>query len=64
MKTNYQEKSETELKKILIEKREALRRFGFDAAGSKTTNVKMGRNLRKDIAQILTFLGRVNKKPN
>ncbi len=64
MKTKYQEKSEAELKKVLTEKREALRRFGFDAAGSKTTNVKTGRNLRRDIARILTVLNEVDKKSN
>jgi ribosomal protein L29 len=47
----------------LSEKREALRVFRFGGAGSRSRNVREGRNLRKDIARILTELnGRVAKK--
>ena len=38
------------------EKREALRVFRFGGAGSRTRNVREGRNLRRDVAQILTEL--------
>ncbi|MBI1998788.1 MAG: 50S ribosomal protein L29 [Parcubacteria group bacterium] len=47
-------KQEDELKKLLLEKQKALRLFRFGVAGSKAKNVKEGRNLRKDIARILT----------
>ena len=49
-------KTEAELIKLVGEKREALRSFRFGVAGSKVTNVKDGRNLRKEVAQILTAL--------
>ena len=53
-----------DLKKMSIEdlhkevagKREALRVFRFGGAGSRTRNVREGRNLRKDIARLLTEL--------
>lgn len=47
-------KSGIELGKLLVEKREALRAFRFGIAGTKTRNVKEGKNLRKEIARILT----------
>lgn len=43
-----------DLKKSVIEKRAALRTFRFGGAGSRTRNVREGRNLRKEIARILT----------
>ncbi|MDO8481989.1 MAG: hypothetical protein Q7S75_02820 [bacterium] len=36
------------------EKAEALRVFRFGGAGSRTRNVRGGRNLRREIAQIFT----------
>jgi len=42
------------LQQEIIEKREALRVFRFGGAGSRSRNVREGRNLRKDIARILT----------
>ena len=47
-------KSDIELRKLLVEKREALRAFRFGVAGTKARNVKKGKNLRKEIARILT----------
>lgn len=44
------------LQKTLAEKREALRVFRFGGAGSRSRNVREGRNLRKEIAQTLTEL--------
>jgi ribosomal protein L29 len=46
----------TELQKTLADKREALRSFRFGAAGSRSRNVREGRELRKEIARILTEL--------
>ena len=49
-------KNKDELVKLLAEKRKALHGFRFNLAGSKTRNVKEGKNLRKDIARIMTKL--------
>lgn len=46
----------TELLKNVADKREALRSQRFGAAGSRSRNVREGRTLRKEIAQILTEL--------
>lgn len=45
-----------ELDKELAEKISALSNFKFGTSGSKVKNVKAGRNLKKEIAQILTIL--------
>lgn len=49
-------KTPADLKKLVAEKRKELRAFRFGGAGAKTKNVKLGRNLKKDIARILTAL--------
>ena len=49
-------KTKTELETTLRDKREELRKFRFDTSGSKIKNVKLGKNLKKDIARILTKL--------
>jgi ribosomal protein L29 len=46
----------SELQKDLADKREALRVFRFEGAGSRTRNVRGGRTLRREIARILTEL--------
>jgi ribosomal protein L29 len=51
-------KDKKTLKEMLVEKREALRLFRFGTAGSKTRNVKEGKNLKKDIARILTEMNK------
>ena len=56
---DIKEKSEKELKTMLVDKRLALQNFRFAVAGSKNRNVKEGKALRKDIARILTVM---NKK--
>jgi len=50
-------KTDSELRKLLFEKGEALRVFRFALAGSRTRNVKEGRALKKDRARIATELG-------
>lgn len=55
-KTDFKTKSETELKKALVEKRDSLAKFKFGMTGSRTKNVKEGRNTRRDVARILTAL--------
>ena len=44
------------LQKSLADKRESLRTFRFEGEGSRRRNVREGRNLRRDIARILTEL--------
>ncbi len=45
-----------ELQKLVADKREALRAFRFGGAGSRSRNVREGRGLRREVAQILTEL--------
>lgn len=49
-------KTDTDLRRELGEKRESLRKFRFNVAGSKIKNVKEALALRKQIARILTVL--------
>jgi ribosomal protein L29 len=49
-------KTVSDLTKMLSEKRETLRLFRFGTSGAKTKNVKEGRELKKDIARIMTVL--------
>jgi ribosomal protein L29 len=49
-------KTDGDLRKLLTEKREDLRKFRFDVTGTRVRNVKFGRGVRKEIAQILTEL--------
>ncbi len=55
---DLQQKTPEDLRHLLDEKREALRAFRFGTSGSKTRDVKAGRNLKGDIARILTLLRR------
>ncbi|MDO8492030.1 MAG: 50S ribosomal protein L29 [bacterium] len=49
-------KNKVDLAKMLTEKQEALRTFRFGVAGSKVRNVREGRGIRRQIAQILSLL--------
>jgi ribosomal protein L29 len=60
-KETFVNKDEKELKKILAEKREALREFRFSMKGSRVRNTKEGATLRKDIARILGTLTSKNR---
>lgn len=53
---DFKKQDNTELIKAVADKREALRAMRFGAAGSRSRNVREGRTLRKEIAQILTEL--------
>ena len=53
-------KTKKELLKLLAEKKTALQSFRLGNSGSKTKNVKEGRNIRKDIARILTVVDATN----
>lgn len=55
-KKSITDKSDKDLSKLLIEKRDSLRDFYYGVAGGKVTNTKSGRNVKKDIARVLTEL--------
>jgi ribosomal protein L29 len=57
-KAELKNKVETDLQKALLEKRQALRGFRFGIAGSKTRDVREGRNARREIARLLTELAK------
>lgn len=56
--SDLNKKKDADLDKLLKEKREAFKSFRFDMTGTKTRNVKEGRALKKDIAQVLTVINR------
>lgn len=49
------QKSKKELQKLLSEKKEQLRSLKFDLASGKVKNVRAIRQVKKDIARILTI---------
>jgi large subunit ribosomal protein L29 len=49
-------KSQSDLQKVLLEKRERLRQLRFDLAAGKIKNVREIRKIKKDIARILTII--------
>lgn len=53
---DIQEKKDTDLTKMLAEKREELRTFRFNMSGSALRDVRAARTNKKDIARILTEL--------
>ncbi len=50
------QRSKSELEKILRESREKLRQLRFDLSSGKVKNVREIRQLRREIAQVLTLL--------
>jgi len=52
--TDFKKKTKEELTKAFNEKKEELRAFRFDVAGSAKKNVKAPRLARRDVARILT----------
>jgi len=57
MKTGeLRQKSKEELQRFLQEKREKLRILRFDLASGKVKNVREIREIKKDIARIITLL--------
>lgn len=49
-----------DLSKEVAQKRESLRKFRFGESGSRSRNVREGRNIRREIARILTELNKRN----
>jgi len=58
---DLRKKSTSELEKMLSEKAVSLNKFKFAMSQSKLKNVKEGKNLRKEIAQILTVINETKK---
>ncbi|MEN9912762.1 MAG: hypothetical protein RLY66_170 [Candidatus Parcubacteria bacterium] len=54
-------KTPADLMKLVATKREELRLFRFGTAGAKTKNVKESRDIRREIARILTALSAQKK---
>mgnify|MGYP001125022654 CR=1 FL=1 len=50
------QKTKEELQKLVTEKKEKLRQLRFDLVSGKVKNVREIRNLKKEIARILTLL--------
>lgn len=55
------DKNKKDLIKLLTEKKDALQSFKLGNTRSKTKNVKEGKNIRKEIAQIMTVLTALDK---
>lgn len=56
------DKKTNELHKELADKRRQLQQFRFGASGSRARNPKAGRQLRQEIARILTELNARGKQ--
>ena len=56
------EKGIAELKKLLVEKKEQVRKLRFDIATKQVKNNRELRNNKKDIARILTLIKEKNGK--
>ena len=52
----FSKKEVPELKKLLADKQESFRSFRFGGAGTRARNTREGRNIRKDIARLMTEL--------
>ncbi len=57
---DLQQKTEKELSDLLVENRHKLGQLKFDLSSKKLKNVREVRNLRRDIARILTILNNKN----
>lgn len=62
MKNITKNKNEKELNDLLKEKRKALSDFSNEVFQGKAKNVKAGRSIRKEIAQIKTEMTALNQK--
>ena len=61
-KTSLTDKTGDELTKLLKEQREALRSLRFSAAGSRPKDSHAPLKTRRDIARVLTEMGKRAKK--
>lgn len=60
-KSDIKGKSKIELMKTLKEKRDAFQAFKYELSGGKVKDLKKGRNIRKEIARVMTELTIVAK---
>jgi ribosomal protein L29 len=58
---DLRKKNKGEISKMVDEKKAALSNFKFGVIGGKTKNVKEGKNLRKEIAQLLTVVKEIEE---
>lgn len=56
MKNIFKKQDKAQLEKSISDMRESLRLFRFAGAGSRSRNVREGRNMRRDVARALTEL--------
>lgn len=54
--TDFKNQENSQIEKLVAEKREALRTSRFGSAGSRSRNVRENRETRKEIARALTEL--------
>lgn len=54
-------KTQKDLLRLLVEKKDALQSFRLGNTRSKTKNVKEGRTTRKEIAQIMSIIDSAKK---
>lgn len=54
--SEIKQKSQTELQKVLLDKRDKLRQLRFDLTSGKVKNVREIREIKKDIARIITII--------
>lgn len=59
---DLRKKNTVELAKDLMEKTKTLNNIKFGISKTKTKNVKEGKNLKKEIAQILTLLNEMKSQ--
>jgi ribosomal protein L29 len=60
MSKELKDKTIKDLEKMLLEAREDLRKFRFNLSGTGKRDIKDGKSLRKQIAQILTEINNRN----
>ena len=58
--SEIRQKPKKELESMLLEKRERLRNLRFDLASGKVKNVREIRELKKEIARVLSLLNNTN----
>jgi len=61
-KVDFKEKSAEDLTKLLAEKREDLRKLRFSTVSRSVKDTSESRQLRADVARIMTELGARTKK--
>ncbi len=57
-KKDLKKEGRAEWLKQLEEKSSALRKWRFGLAGARTADVKLARRLRREVAELLTLLGK------